>query len=148
MSQPRIESSLEPPPAYTHPFGETIGLLFDRYEPGVSGCVLEVAQSLLNPNGVLHGGVMFAMADTGMGGALYSVLDLEAGERCAATQLAIAYHAPVRQGSVRCDSQVIHRSRRVATLTSRIFNDGRLVATAMGTFSVFSSRPAEEKASA
>jgi acyl-coenzyme A thioesterase PaaI-like protein len=45
-------------PGGFNPFGELIGLRFSRIEDGSSQCQLEVAESLLNPYGVVHGGVI------------------------------------------------------------------------------------------
>jgi len=58
-----------------HPYGDLIGLIFNRLEKGFSQCSLKVEQKLMNPHGFLHGGVMYSMADTGMGAALYSLLE-------------------------------------------------------------------------
>jgi len=49
-----------------NPFGELIGLNFVKCETGYSQCVLEENEKLLNPHRVLHGGVIYSMADTGI----------------------------------------------------------------------------------
>lgn len=114
-----------------NPFGELIGLNFSRCEKGYSQCVLEV-KKLPNPHRVLHGGVIYSMADTGMGGALYSYLDDD--ELCATIEIKIVYFTAVTSGTLICDTQLVHRSKKIATLESDIKNDGRLIAKAMGTF--------------
>ena len=50
-----------------HPFGELIGLDFTRCEGGFSQGILEVEARHLNPHNVVHGGVIYSLADTGMG---------------------------------------------------------------------------------
>jgi len=117
-----------------NPFGELIGLNFSECENGYSRCALEVAEKLLNPHKVLHGGVVYSLADTGMGAALYS--ELAEDELCATVEIKIAYFAAVTSGTLTCETRVIHRSKRIAALESEIKNDGRLTAKAMGTFSV------------
>jgi acyl-CoA thioesterase len=57
-----------------NPFGELIGLNFTKSEEGYTQSVIEVKEQLFNPHGVLHGGIIYSMADTGMGGALYPLL--------------------------------------------------------------------------
>ena len=52
-----------------HPFGDLIGLKFTKVEKGYSQCTLDVVDKLLNPHKVVHGGVLYSMADTGMGGS-------------------------------------------------------------------------------
>ena len=49
-----------------HPFAELIGLNFSICENGYSQCNMSVSDKLINPHHVLHGGVMYSMADTGM----------------------------------------------------------------------------------
>jgi len=117
-----------------NPFGALIGLNFSEYKNGYSRCALEVNDKLLNPHKVLHGGVVYSLADTGMGAALYS--DLDDDELCATIEIKIVYFAAVTSGTLTCETKVIHRSKRIAVLESEIKNDGRLTAKAMGTFSV------------
>ena len=124
-----------------HPFGELIGLNFTRCENGHSECALDVDGRLLNPHKVLHGGVIYSMADTGMGGALYSCLDND--ELCATIGIAIVYLATVTSGTLVCKTKVIHRGGKIASLESEIENDGHLVAKAMGTFSIYVKDPSE-----
>ena len=52
-----------------HPFADLIGLTFEPGEPGSSRCRVPIRAELLNPHGVVHGAVAYALADTGMGGA-------------------------------------------------------------------------------
>ncbi|HWR69897.1 MAG TPA: PaaI family thioesterase [Dehalococcoidia bacterium] len=121
-----------------NPFGDLIGLQFVKCEGGQSRCTLEVEQRLLNPHGAVHGGVLYSMADTGMGGAMYTVMEKE--ELCATIEIKITYFKAVRSGTLVCDTRIISRGRRVAALESEITSDGRLVAKASGTFSVFRAK--------
>jgi acyl-CoA thioesterase len=121
-----------------NPFGDLIGLQFVKCEGGQSRCTLEVEPRLLNPHGVVHGGVLYSMADTGMGGAMYTVMEKE--ELCATIEIKIVYFKAVRSGTLVCDTRIISRGRRVAALESEITSDGRLVAKASGTFSVFRAK--------
>lgn len=121
-----------------HPFAELIGLNFTRVRKGTSQCVLEVNDTLFNPHGVLHGGVIYSMADTGMGGALYPLLDK--GELCATVEVKISYFKAVRSGTITCDTKVIHKGKRIAVMESEIKNDDVLVAKANGTYSIFEDK--------
>ena len=121
-----------------NPFGDLIGLQFVKCEGGQSRCTLEVEQRLLNPHGAVHGGVLYSMADTGMGGAMYTVMEKE--ELCATIEIKVTYFKAVRSGTLVCDTRIISRGRRVAALESEITSDGRLVAKASGTFSVFRAK--------
>jgi acyl-CoA thioesterase len=115
-----------------------IGLEMTERGDGVSRCRLEVDEKHLNPHGVVHGGVLYSMADTGMGAAVYSRLEPE--ESCATIELKVVYIAAVRGGVLECESRVVHRGRRVVVLESEVRSGDRLVAKALGTFAVFEDR--------
>jgi len=121
------------------PFGDLIGLTFTSCEDGSSQCVLQVDEKHLNPHRTLHGGVAYSLADTGMGGALYT--RMEEDELCATIEIKIVYFRAVTSGTLTCDTELILRSKRIATLESEISNDGNLVAKALGTFSIFQEKP-------
>ena len=119
-------------------FVKLIGLEETRREAGLSASRLEVHADLLNPHGTLHGGVMYSMADNGMGAALYTLL--EEAESCATIEITMAYIAAVTAGTLTCETRVINKGRRVALLESEIRNGERLVAKAMGSFAIFPQR--------
>ena len=100
--------------------------------------MLEVREELMNPNGILHGGVVYSMADTGMGAALHSLLP--ADEMCATIEIKIVYLKTVISGTLRCETRVIHKSNRIGVVESEVMNDERLVAKALGTFSILKRR--------
>lgn len=129
-------SRAEPPGPNS--FGEYVGLTFTKWEKGYTQCTLEINEKLLNPYRGLHGGVAFTMADSGMGGALVSML--EKGEQCATIEASIVYFRSVESGILTCETKVIHKSRKVATLESEIRQDGQLIAKAIGTWSIFRRR--------
>lgn len=118
-----------------HPFGDLIGLMFTKLEKGYSLCTLDVEKKLMNPHGFLHGGVMYSMADTGMGAALYSLL--EENELCATVEVKIAYFKPIKDGTLICETKVIHKGKNISVLESEIMNNEHLVSKAIGTFSIF-----------
>ncbi len=117
-----------------YPFGELIGLNFIELRIGYSKCTLEVRDKLLNPHKVLHGGVMYSMADTGMGGALYTCLNKN--ESCATIEIKINYFKAVSSGVLICHTKVIHKGKMSAVLDSEIMRDEILVAKAIGTYAI------------
>jgi acyl-CoA thioesterase len=118
-----------------HPFADLIGLKVDKQEPGKSVCSLVVVEELLNPHKVVHGGVLYALADTGMGAALYPLL--AGGELCATIEIKINYFAPVFDGTITCVTTIINKGKTVANLESEIFCGNRLAAKANGNYSIF-----------
>jgi acyl-CoA thioesterase len=125
-----------------HPFGDLIGLKFTKLEKGYSQCTLEVVNKLLNPHKVVHGGVLYSMADTGMGAAAYTNLNKK-NELCATIEVKINYFKAVRGGNLTCNTRVIHQGKKVATLDSEILNEGQIVAKALGTYSIFNIKNSE-----
>ncbi|MFW9968804.1 MAG: PaaI family thioesterase [Candidatus Odinarchaeota archaeon] len=118
-----------------HPFGDLIGFEFIKLEKGYSQCVLQINKNHFNPHKTVHGAVMYSMADTGMGGALYTLL--ERGESCATIEIKIVYFKAVKEGKITCDTNVIHRGKTYGVLESSITNNETLVSKAYGTFSIF-----------
>ena len=118
-----------------HPFADLIGLTVESVREGTSHCRLTVSEALFNPHKVVHGGVLYSLADTGMGGAIYSIL--EEGELCATIDLSISYFKAVKEGTLECFTEILHRGKTVASLESKIFNHDTLAAKAHGHFSIF-----------
>lgn len=121
-----------------HPFADLIGLEVSEASDGIAVTKLEVQPALLNPHGVLHGGVLFSMADTSMGAAVKSLLD--EAELCASIEVQIRFLAPCKDGTLTAATEVVGRGRRVMQLESRITDaSGRLIATATGSFAVLAA---------
>ena len=121
-----------------HPFADLIDLKVDEQRAGHSVLSLVVTEDHLNPHRVVHGAVVYAMADTGMGAALYPTLG--AGEICATIEIKINYFKPVVRGHLRCVTQIVNRGRTVANLESRVYLDDLLVAQANGNYAIFTPK--------
>ena len=135
-----MEKEIDSKPRELGPFASSIGLNFTSKANGYSQCVLMVSENLFNPNGVLHGGVVYSMADTGMGGALHS--SLAADETCATIEINIVYLKAVTAGVLTCNTKLLRRGRNIGVLESDVENEGQLVAKALGTFSILKRRDA------
>ncbi len=123
---------------HPNPFGDLIGLHFDSWGDGQSLCSIELGPQLMNPNGVVHGAVVYALADTGMGGALLSALDK--GRICATVEIKISYFRSVTAGRLTCQSRVVYQGRRTAFLESTVDDDDGPIARASGTFAILEPR--------
>jgi uncharacterized protein (TIGR00369 family) len=77
-------------------FCDLIGLRFTEMEKGFCRTELVITDSHLNPYGTLHGGVVYSLADTGMGGALSTLL--EDDEQCSTIEIKINYLKSMRAG--------------------------------------------------
>lgn len=121
------------------PFAELLGMRAKSVGDGQARFELRVEAKHLNPNGVLHGGVIYSLADTAMGAALFSRLD--PGEQCATLEIKMSYLAPVTAGSIAADAAVVQRTKRIGVIEAKVFDDGdRLIALATGTFYIQPAR--------
>lgn len=117
------------------PITRFMGMEVYRTGKGTARATATIGENHHNPNGVAHGSVIFAMADTSMGAATMSILD--EGHFCSTIEIQIRYLRPVVSGPVVVETQVIKPGRRVVHLESRATDeDGRLVATATGSYAV------------
>jgi uncharacterized protein (TIGR00369 family) len=97
---------------------------------------LTVRPELINPAGLLAGPVAYAMVDYSMGSTLWQ--DLTEGERIATIGISINYVQTAREGEVICETRLDRRNDRVAIMQSEVrHEDGRLLATAIGSFAIF-----------
>ena len=126
-----------------NPFAELVGfvLRIGRRGSGACSAALDVHAELLNPNGVVHGGALFAMADTVMGAALHTTL--APGEYCATVEIKIHFLQPVSKGRIRARARLVQRGSRIAVLEAHISVGRRQVAQALGTFAIFTPRSRE-----
>ena len=109
-----------------------LGLRWERHDR----VRLTIRDELINPAGLLSGPVAYAMIDYCMGSTLWR--SRTSGERIATIGISINYVQTAREGDVICTSTLDRRNDRIAVLSSRVeHDDGRLLATAIGSFSIF-----------
>ena len=128
--------SIDPPVRF--PLGEFLGMTINQGEPssGRGHVELEVGENHLNPHGVAHGAVAFAMMDTAMGAAVMTIVP--DGHLCATIEVHTRFHRPVRPGPLTTEASVLTPGRRVVQLEARTLDgEGQLVASATASFAVF-----------
>jgi 1,4-dihydroxy-2-naphthoyl-CoA hydrolase len=89
---------------------------------------LVVRDDLANPRGILHGGVLMALADHLGGAATFA--NLSAGAATTTIESKTNFFAPVSRGdTVRAQCTPLHRGRTTMVWETRIFrSDGKLAA--------------------
>jgi acyl-CoA thioesterase len=119
------------------PLRSFLGLEIEDLEPGRVVARVEITDDLLNPNGSVHGGVIFTMVDTAMGKAAMSVLD--EGQLCTTIEIQIRFLRPAMSGHLEASIDVVKPGRKIIHLEARVVDGGgRLIATGAGTFAVLS----------
>jgi acyl-CoA thioesterase len=116
------------------PLREMLGFSIESAD-GASTTSLDVDERHLNPNGAVHGAVMFALVDTAMGGATVSVLD--DGMSCATIDIHTRFLAPCFGGRLTGRATVRRAGRRVVHLDGVVIDeDDTEFVAATGVFAV------------
>jgi acyl-CoA thioesterase len=117
------------------PLQEYLGMELSGTEPGAGTATLHLGEQHVNPNGVAHGAVLFALVDTAMGKATMSTVD--DGQYCASVELSLRFIRPASEGELIADATVVKRGRSIVHLEARVHDsDDRLIATSSGTFAI------------
>jgi uncharacterized protein (TIGR00369 family) len=96
-------------------------------------------------HGVVHGGVLAALADTAGGLATY--MACPRGTRVATVEMKINYLEAVGEGTVRADARVVRVGAHIAVVDCDVRDDRRLVGKALMTFFVGPFGKGQEKPS-
>ena len=121
-----------------------LGMRIEALEDGIGRVSIQVDERLMHPQQIVHGGVIFTLADTAMSMALISVIPL--GTRFSTIEAKINFLAPVRAGELQAEASIVQQGRSIAVLEATVYNlydDARTaVARILGTFSIGSSKAA------
>ncbi len=122
------------------PFNEYLGTKVEFLESGTARVVLDLKPHHLNMRGVAHGGVISALLDSALGGAVISSIPKEWW--CATIHLSINYLDGPRAGRLVATGQVTRRGARVAFAGGEVRDEsGRLLASAEGSWHLWTRKP-------
>jgi uncharacterized protein (TIGR00369 family) len=97
---------------------------------------LTIEERHINGAGLLSGAVTYALVDYCMGSTLWKQTSEEEG--IATASISINYLQTATEGDITCTTKLDRRNRRQAMLRSEVHHDdGRLLATAIGSFAIF-----------
>ncbi len=100
---------------------------------------MPIRPDLINAAGLLSGAATYALVDYCMGSALWRETTEEEG--IATVSISINYVATATEGEVVCETTLDRRNRRLAVLRSEVrADDDRLLATAIGSYTIFPRR--------
>ena len=109
------------------PFFRLIGLEILDVEPGQSSAQVHWRPDLRQPAGLLHGGVVASLIDTGTAYALLLCDELretfQAGGSLVTIDLRVKYLRPVSGGSITCTSQVSRMGRQIIHVDAVVTDD-------------------------
>jgi uncharacterized protein (TIGR00369 family) len=113
---------------------ELLGFEVESVHDGRAIFRLDVRPHHTQIHGVVHGGILAALADTTAAIAAYTVV--ARGVELATLELKINYLEPVPGGRVKADARVLRSGRNFIVTECEIFNEsGSLAAKALLTFS-------------
>jgi len=123
-----MENGVDDPDYGGFPLKAFLGLEIEDGDPGQAEAWLDVGVDHLNPNDLVHGGVVLTLVDTAMGRASMSVLD--EGLFRASIEVSVRF--------LRARVQVLHAGRRIVHPEGRVSVDveGKPVAAVSGSFAV------------
>jgi 1,4-dihydroxy-2-naphthoyl-CoA hydrolase len=109
------------------PFAGQLGMVLDEADADRVVARLDWAPHLCTSGGVMHGGVLMALADTA--GAVVTFLGLPEGNSTATITSTSHMFRPVSGGTVRAVAVPVHRGRTTVTAQTSVYDaDERLVA--------------------
>ena len=112
-----------------------LGMEIGGDDVGSGSATIDLTSQHHNPNGVVHGAVLFARVDPAMGKATMNTV--EEGSYCASVEVGLRFIRPVAVGRLVAEATVVKRGRSIAHLEARVHDaDDRLIATATGTFAI------------
>ena len=128
------------------PFFKLIGLQFVEAEPGRSITRISMRPDLAQPAGLMHGGVIASLIDTGTAYALLLREEiqeaLQDGGSLVTVDLRVKYLRPVTDGIITCEARVMRMGRQIIHTDAVVTNEagaevarGDAIYTMAGTFS-------------
>jgi uncharacterized protein (TIGR00369 family) len=123
------------------PVSRLMGFALTEVEAGRAVFECEPSESLYNPVGSVHGGVISTLLDSALSCAVHTMLPPGTGYTTA--ELKVNFVRPVMTGTgrLRSEGRVIHVGSRLATAEARLTDaTGKLYAHAVGTCLVLAAR--------
>ncbi len=119
-------------------YANLLGMKIVTVHEGIGRVTIAVDERLMHPQMIVHGGVLFTLADTAMSMALLSVFPL--GSRVSTIEAKINYLLPVREGELQAEATITHQGRSIAVTEATVYNivngERTAVAKVLGTFSI------------
>lgn len=115
-------------------YATLLGIEFIEMGDGCCRAKIEVRDELFHPGGVVHGGVAFSLADSTMATGLMAACG--DGRQTSTIELKISFLAPVRAGTMFCESRVVKMGKRVAFMEADVTVGEQVVAKATASFAI------------
>ena len=111
------------------PYAGLLGISINRLEKGYASCSVTVTDKMLNFLGLLHGGLIFSLADVAFSAASNS--DHEPS--CALDVSGSFFRSADPGDTITAEASLIHTTRRTGVYRMDVKKNGELMATFNGT---------------
>src|SRR5947209_18939674 len=101
-------------------YAQLIGMQIKTLHNGTGAVSIQVDERLMHPQQIVHGGVIFTLADTAMSMALISVIP--PGTRFSTIEAKINFLVPVRAGELLAEASIVQQGRSIAVLEATVYN--------------------------
>ena len=123
------------------PIAERLDFLLVEVEDGRAVFEGRPGPGLLNPLGIIHGGVALTLIDSAAGCAAHTTLGAGIGYTTVETKVNFVRAMRAGDGPVRAEGRVLSRGRQIITADARILSaEGKLVAHGSSTLIVLPPR--------
>lgn len=144
---PRVDTSSSPYLQEVTPqtFGiaHLLGMQIERAQDGIGQVRIQVDGRLMHPQQMVHGGVIFTIADTAMSMALLSMIP--PGTPFGTIEAKINYLRPANTGELLAEGKILHLGGSTAVLEATVHNilgeQQQLIAKLLGTFYIKRLKP-------
>jgi len=99
---------------------QLLDMHIENAHDGVGATHINVDARLMHPQQIVHGGVIFTLADTAMSMALLSVLP--EGTVVSTIEAKINFMLPVRSGELLAEGKIVHQGRSTAVVEATVYN--------------------------
>jgi uncharacterized protein (TIGR00369 family) len=115
------------------PFADFMGFRLESLDYGVARVSVDIQANHRRNHGVVHGGVITALADTAAAMAVSTVIDAE--ERTATIDISLQFLKALFEGRAEATAEVLRRGRRVVSVRVDVRdNELTLIGTALCSF--------------
>ncbi|HEU5382094.1 MAG TPA: PaaI family thioesterase [Ktedonobacteraceae bacterium] len=125
-----------------------LGMQIVQAQDGVGQVRIEIDGRLMHPQQMVHGGVIFTIADTAMSMALLSMIP--PGTPFGTIEAKINYLLPASSGELLAEGKIVHLGGSTAVLEASVYNlageQRRTIAKVLGTFYIKRQKSAENNA--
>ena len=124
--------------AYQSGILQLLGTRIDKAQDGTGAVHIHVDARLYHGQQIVHGGVIFTLADTAMSMALMSLLP--PNTPFSTIEAKINFIRPVRTGEISAEATMVHYGRSTAVLECSVYNinesERKIIARVLGTFHI------------